>query len=443
MSGQKRIPVAESSFFDIRRRAELLSDVRRNAPEYYTAINERVQEQLRLAVEEADARLAAADAAASRLSARTRELEERTTQELRRTAGADGERAAGVEQARAAATEALAAAPVADVEAVARDWIADAKTLGELIRTTLPHQRLQPGEVDRLTTRIAMAEANVEQGLHGPALSTAQAAYADLSDLRVRIEVADRDRLAARKAALRGLYLVAALVDEHKRQAVEASDAHGRTVSVTVDVDHWTRGQLSELEAEVAGLIERASDEQAPMPAADLTRIVQQEIGALEQRLSEVVQRSGLRVLASQLRANYADAVARSLQQRAGYVVVDRVYAGDDYREAYFAKLRHPDGSEIVVDVAATPDDSGACVVRLHSYDSRTTAEYVLRDRADAIARELRGAGILAEAPQTEADVANPAVRDLQALRHKASAAVPGEPAGQPVPPPPVQSPGR
>ncbi|MEU8006196.1 hypothetical protein AB0B66_33985 [Catellatospora sp. NPDC049111] len=416
MSGRKRIVLDESAFFDVRRQAELLSDVRRNAPQYYQAISEQVQQQLRAAVEDADARLAAADEVAANLSSLTRQLEQRTNDELRGESVADDGRAAELVRLREDQ-----AAVTARPEEAARAWLADATAMSELIRTTLPHEQVLPGELDRLSARLAMAVHDVEQRHFASAISVAQNAYLDLSDVRLKIENLERERIAAQASALRGLYLVEALVRDNRTHVVEVAGVEGVPISATIDVDHWTQGELGDLAETVADRIAAVGAGHHPMTAAELVRIADQDVPALESRLSDVVQRAGLRALASQLRVNYADLVARSLERRAGYTLVDGVYMGEDLRGAYVAKLQHPDGSEIVVDVTPTPGDDASCVVRLHSFDSHATADYVLRQRAQAVAAELRHEGVPVADLQSEAQRADPGMRDLEALRQGAA----------------------
>ena len=89
----------------------------------------------------------------------------------------------------------------------------------------------------------------------------------------------------------------------------------------------------------------------------------------LNERLTSAVTEARTRQWASQIRVNMAEMVVDVLEPITGYTWDgDATFAGDDQRGAFYSKLKHPDQSEIVVEIA--PDEDGkSCVIRVMSYE--------------------------------------------------------------------------
>src|SRR5262249_52967284 len=152
-----------------------------------------------------------------------------------------------------------------------------------------------------------------------------------------------------------------------------------------LDVDHWSGGELTRLEHELAAARQQLADDAPPLSLDRLQDIVQRQTPEFELRLSRVVETATMRQVASQVRVNLADIVVHTLDGVAGYELIDGSYAGEDQRGAFVAKLRHQNGNEIVVDVSPAADDSGQAVLRLLSYDHDIGAEEDRLHRARAV----------------------------------------------------------
>ncbi len=220
--------------------------------------------------------------------------------------------------------------------------------------------------------------------------------------------------LAARRALSRQLTLI-----EHDAE-LEVRDEDDRVLDdVRLDVDFWTDGALARLRGDVEAALAALGEGELPMDVAGLRDVVERRAPEFEERLLDLVEQARLEQLASQVRVNLADAVVETLDHRGGYVFVDGTYSGDDQRQAFFAKLVHQDGSEIVVDVSPEAPGSGGCVLRLLSYDRGHASEEDRVDRARAIAVELRGQGLDVDEPEAEPGEPDPEYRDLEAIRHR------------------------
>ncbi|MBB5083820.1 hypothetical protein [Nonomuraea endophytica] len=295
----------------------------------------------------------------------------------------------------------------------ARTWLADAAAMRDFIREHLPHERFAPGRLAALEQRIAMAEGNVAAGRSEAAISVAQETYLQLSELRLDLEMRDREWRQARGSATGQLRMVSGLIrDKHLCKGVNQDDTENDSL---VEVDWWTSGKLSRLAVEVEDLLEQVADDTRAPGSDELRDLVDRQVPILKQRLQEIAQEAGALQLASQIRANIADSVIQVLQEN-GYGLDDYTYEGEDYRAMLVAKVRHNDGSEIVIRVAPVPGDPPGCTLDIDSFDTATGSDLIRWERARALAERLREEGIEVREPQ-ESGTPDPAARDVERLR--------------------------
>jgi hypothetical protein len=446
MSGKKRILVDESEWYRLQREGKRMREVKRELPGLIAGVRRQTEADLERVLGEVEERQRKVDEVVAGLSDRTRGFES----EMSRRIGEQSDRLeeslrSAVGEVRQETRELVAeqrnelaeerrqrrdemrrlARRVDDVveqgeraAKAASDSLRDGRAMHNLIRDTLPHERLAPGELARHERRLATARDNLNEGNPDAALAVAQEAYFGLSDLRIELELRDREWRVARTAAGESLIRLDALIDQEAVR--DARDEAGRALEdVKLDVDYWARGELSRLRDEVAELLGVVRDDEKPMSAEELRDVVEDRAPKLEERLEEIVERAGMQQLASQLRVNLADAVVRTLDDTAGYEFEDGTYVGEDQREAFYAKLVHENGNEIVVDVSPVSPDSGRCVLRVLSYDRDTASEEDRLDRARAVASGLRDRGLDVDEPVAEAGEPDPAMRDLEAVKRE------------------------
>jgi hypothetical protein len=295
-------------------------------------------------------------------------------------------------------------------------WVEAAGALAEFIKAHYPHQQFAPGRVAAITSEIQQAQDNVSQGTTEAAISAAQRAHRQLSDLRQSLETQERAWCVQRQAARDASHALPTVVEKSRR--CEAVDLRGQNVGVPVEINWWTDNKLQALENELTALIGSIEDTSAPLTTAELQAAELQTIPALRQRLEQAVQEARLRVLGSQLRINIADLVVQALEEK-GFTVQDGTYEGEDMRKGYAAKVTHLDGSEVVVMITPTEDEPGKNEMRIHSYDAAQLSDHELRQRTLEINQALRERGLEVSEPQEAAAQADPALRDLARLRQR------------------------
>jgi hypothetical protein len=455
MSGKRRITVDEAQWSVLQRQARQLQDLQVNAPKLVADLQRQTQSELARVSEQMENRQRSVEQAMSTLSSQTRELEAETNRQLKQQAGEMQRRLTeSVGQLRRETNTALARqqqawraeisaererqrAALAKLESqlrrreqvsaqAAETWLHDAGVVHDLIRDELPHERFAPGELASLDRRLATAQDNVRQGQTQAALALAQTAYHDLSELRVDIELREREWTGQHTFTYEALLRLDKLAEQNAEQVIQAGRA-GNDAPVKVDVDYWSEGALSELRSTVADLLARVNDTKTPPSTDELRQVAEEQVPELEQRLADITHAAHVRMFASQLRANVAEVVAQTLDETAGYQIDEALYEREDYRRTFMAKLQHANGNEIVVSVAPATNESGQCVLHVLSYDYDTTSEEDLANRARTITQELQSQGIPAADEGCETGEPDRALLDFTRVRRpEAPPVIPG-----------------
>lgn len=441
MSGRKRITVDESEWFRLQQQASRFKEVSRDLPQLIEDVRRQTRADLDRTFAGVEERNRRTEQLVGSLSEHTRRLEADTTARLNRqarqahqalaaTAGelrqetrgllaaqrdalhgeiADERAERRAEAARLAEQLQQLAADHAQAERTARTWLADGEAMVSLIRETLPHDRFAPGRLASLEARLSTVGQNISGRRFDAALALAQESFHALGELRVELSRLDLEHRVAGAAATEALLVVEKLVTRNAVLPVRGPDGD-ELPDVALDVDHWTRGELTTLREEIDALRRRVADD--GLGTEELLALATGTAPALQERLGETVERAGMRQLASQLRVNLADAVARTLDLTAGYELTGGEYADSDEREAFYAKLTHQNGNEIVLDIAPVPGDTGECVLRILSYDRDTTSEAERNERTRAVREALRAEGHHAAAPVAESGGSAPAATE-------------------------------
>lgn len=458
MSGAKRITVDQAAWARAQRAAAQLRTVNREIPGMLEAVRREQQAKLDRVTAQLRERHDATERTLTGLSEQTKRIEAAANKRFRAQAQALRETRDSVErlrrdsraaledqerrfqeglarerQERAAETKVLRD-ELADLRAdrrrvatAAAGLLNDSSLLSDAIDQTLPHERYAPGQLSDLRRRLDIARGNVDSGLGEAALSQAQDLYLRLSELRAEVELRDAEWQQSRLAAGDALTVLEQQIQVNTRP--DAIDENGEKIDgVTLDVDFWSEGELAELTEETAALAARIEDTNDPLPAEELRRITQEEIPALDEKLTQIVTTAQARQIASQARADLAERVTTLLEEDTGYTWEDgqALYANSDERRAFYSKLRHLDDSEIVIEVS--PDETGdSCVLRILSYESGMPDEEERVRRAHAIAASLREQGLPVGAPAADGEEPDPALTDFAQLRQPVAA----QPAGQ------------
>lgn len=304
--------------------------------------------------------------------------------------------------------------------AAAATFVADARVLRDAIDRKLPHERFAPGRLVELDRGLLTAEDNIGRGLGEAALVQAQDVYFQLSQLRADVELREQEWQGARQTALSAVTMLQHQI--RTNSSVDAVDENGEKVDGhTLDVDFWSEGELTRLGAEVSQLASRIHATDDPPSVAELREIAADASGDLDDKLTGVIATAQARQIASQVRVNLAELVVSTLEDTAGYSWEEgqAIYAGDDQRRAFYSKLRHPDNSEIVVEV--TPGEAGtSCTLRILSYEAGLPDEEERVRRAHAVLDSLRAQGIEAGLPTADMEQPDPRPIDFDELRRSA-----------------------
>ena len=447
MSGKKRITVDEDAWQEAMRKANRLRDVERELPGMIAAVQQAQEQQAardRAAVQERQDELAKRLAGLSkqarqlekstarRINAATvtimneaRKANEQLRSETRQLLDQQGQRFDAALDTERTERQREASALRAEIERdrtakatvldAARTHVADARVLHDAIAASLPHERFAPGQLGRLTDRLAIAEASVAAGTGETALAQAQELYLSLGELRAEIEFKDAEWRAAHQTALAAVTALSQQISYNTMIMVTDEESGA---SAELDVDYWSDGELSAIRKEADQLTARVDQEADPPTLAELRDISERSVVALDDRLSAVVATARTRQWASQVRVNMAETVVDVLESVSGYVWDgDATFVGEDQRQAFYGKLKHPDQSEIVVEVA--PDEDGkSCVVRVMSYETGNPDESQRVARVHAVANSLREQG-LGGTPAAEADEPDPGLRDFARIRQR------------------------
>jgi hypothetical protein len=446
VSGKKRITVDEDAWRETMRRANRLRDVERELPGMVAAVKRAQEEQAAKDRAAMQARQAELTRQLAGLSDQARKLEASTTrrinaatatlmneareadrqrraetrqlfdqQEQRFDAALTAERAERQREAGALRAEIeLGRAGRARVLEMAQTQARDARVMHDAIAATLPHERFAAGQLARLADRLALADASAAAGTGEAALAQAQEVDLSLRELRANVELRDAEWRAAHLTAIAAVTALAEQIS-YNSMIIVTDDESG--ASAELDVDYWSDGQLSAIRREAEALESRVRDEANPATIDELRDISERSVAALDGRLSDVVTAARTAQWASQVRVNMAEMVVDVLEPLTGYEFDAATFAGDDQREAFYSKLRHPDESEIVIEVA--PDEDGkSCVIRVMSYETGHTDESQRVARVHAVADSLREQG-LSGTPAAERDEPDPLLRDFGRLRQR------------------------
>lgn len=281
----------------------------------------------------------------------------------------------------------------------ARNLMSDARILADTIARNLPHERFAAGRLAGLQQRLAWAEASSAASGAESALGQDQQLCLQLGELMAEVEIRDQEWRMAQAVAESA---VTVLLEQISLNAtLNVTDENGRSIDgVTLDVDFWSEGELSEIFGEAEALLATTSAESDPPTLPELRATAEQDVPALDGWLTEIVNRAGARQFASQVRINLAELVAQTLEDALGFTLVDgqSTYAGGDQRRAFCCRLHGGDEEEFLVEVE--PDADGqACLLGITSDDTRTGDSADRRRRAQIIADRLRVGGFPVESP--------------------------------------------
>ncbi len=304
---------------------------------------------------------------------------------------------------------------------VAETWIESAQTIHDFITANYRHEHFAPNRVADLERSLQQARQNVEQNLPEPAISQAQDAYRQFSDLRLELEQLEQEWQMWLNAALessRELFEQAKTNRQCKALDLDGNveqDEHGKDVEV--EVDFWSNGCLSALEQKLEAQIQQLEQDDTLTTDA-FRQIVEQTNPELQQELEQLVYEARVAVISSQLRFSIADMVVEKLAEQGFDALDDETYEGDDMRSGYVAKVRNLGGDEVVIRVVPKADNPTENDLQIHSYDATQRSEEELKQRARELNAKLQESGLQSgEAKEIAGGQPDQALRNIDNLR--------------------------
>jgi hypothetical protein len=264
---------------------------------------------------------------------------------------------------------------------LATQWVTQSAAIYDFIHSQFETERFAPGRMPAIHRKIALARANLDQGLPEASLQASQQAFMELSDLRVELETRTMEwqnqfqmTLAAAKELQRTILANA---------QVPALDALGNDLPIPIQLDYWSGGGYQILLRDAKQLHQNLREGQRSLSQEDLQRLWRQEIPSLWNRLESMIYEARLEAIQSQLRINIADLALQALETQ-GYTLQAAGFAEDDMRGSFEATLRNADQSCISIRILPKQGQEMTSDLEVISGDSsmRTAGELFARFQA-------------------------------------------------------------
>jgi hypothetical protein len=290
----------------------------------------------------------------------------------------------------------------------------EAQVVYDFINENYRHEQFTPGRLGKLRQSMQTARENINQGTPEAALSIAQIAFRDLTDLRLELEDLELQWQSWQNEALRSASQV--LEEARNNRNFEVLDLEGKGTGIEQEADVWTNGKMGALQKEIENTIKTIESTKNYLSTEELQKIAEETTVQHQKKIAELLEEARLAVVSSQLRANIAELAVNALKDQ-GYILEDNTYVGEDTREGYIAKVKHRDGSEVVVSVDPDVNQPGKNNMNIHAFDEEIHTEHERFQRANELADSMRGHGLEVSNPREVAKEADPSMRDVKTLK--------------------------
>jgi hypothetical protein len=299
----------------------------------------------------------------------------------------------------------------------ATNLLADVHKLYEQIDQGYAHQKIAPDRLAAVQRQLGLAQTNLQAGLSEAAIANAQQSYLNLTDLRLHLEQQEQACLVLHAATLEQIRKLQA--EAQLARQCEVTVEQGAE-PVTIAVDYWTNGRLSQYEQQLQQLeaqltIAVDNDDQPQLQQ------LSQRIEALEPNLAAIIEQAQLAVFSSQMRAEIADSIVDALASL-GYSLTapetDAIYEGDDQRQAYVVKVQNLAGDEVVA-VIRPEAEFGINSISVNAFSDAIVDETAAQQNAQAVFEALEAEGIQGISPLQCNSQARSEYRNLQAVKQR------------------------
>lgn len=223
---------------------------------------------------------------------------------------------------------------------MAGEYLRTAAILNQDTRENYRVELLCPGRLQEVQDQFASAQRETDDAQKMPA-NAATARHTARLAMEAALQLHEDVIRAEQEWNLR--YEAARQVLDETQTHAQASrifDLQEEQVSVTVDTDHWTDGDLTDLEARIHALRTRM-EQREEVSVSELGDI--REAGVqIGHEIDNTVAFAAEAVYSSQDRVDIAQELADSLQARMGLRIEAHSYQGNDQRAAHRLHLRNP-----------------------------------------------------------------------------------------------------
>jgi hypothetical protein len=282
---------------------------------------------------------------------------------------------------------------------ITRFWINRCNALYEFILQEFDTAHFVPGRIEKITQRLDLARSNLDYGMPEAALSTAQMAFTELSDLRIDLEAKTLEWQNLFACAFSSLKEICNTITANSH--IPALDTEGRELPILIDINSWSAGTHEKLLEESRRLLRRLSDHPNEARIEDLRRIIENDLPRIRIGLETVIYEARLHALQAQLRANIAELALQALMIQ-GFTLTDSGYTGNDLNESYEARLlNRAEGITVEVKVVPQPGQGYANDIIVISEDSTLRTEHELRTRFNELRSTFADYGLSIGPAQT------------------------------------------
>lgn len=274
---------------------------------------------------------------------------------------------------------------------LANQWLAQSIAVYDFIRNQFETNRFAPGRMESIGRRLALAQANLDQGMPEASLQVAQQAFMELSDLRIQLETRTlewQNQFQITHAAARELQRIVLA-----NAQVPALDVAGHELPFLIDLDYWSNGAYQVLLGDAKQLYQYLRERQRSLGVEELRRIKDQQLTLLQTRLESMIYQARLDAIQSQLRINIADLALQALESQ-GYSLQEAGFAEDDRRGSFEATLRNEDRSSISLRILPKQGQELASDLIVVSNDKAMRTAGELFARFQAIRSSLGAKGL-------------------------------------------------
>lgn len=274
---------------------------------------------------------------------------------------------------------------------LAQEWIQAASVMEQFILENYDHQHYAPGAIERNEIILIQAQNNLVHNMPEAAITAAQNAYNCFSELRIEIEKRQSENQLLHNRVQLEAQKLHALFENN--QIVPAIDLNGDPLPYSINVNHWSGGELENLAKEVEVVVQETLAVAEPTQPEVLYELLDYYFPCIQDKIGEAVLNARMNVINAQLRMNIAEVVVNALSGQ-GYTLDSSFFTSDDEREAYQANMVNLEGSQVIVKIDPIEALEPTNELNLFTSDAQDKTSHELKQRALEIRRALQSSGL-------------------------------------------------